>query len=1250
MDSRADEQPEEGIDRLICKIEAGYRLAAGIPGRPARFLSQRLFQDNPSIAAALAGLTAVISGLIAGWKADLNYFPELAVLVVVAMMSFIALFCISGRLWRGFDDTEADATGTFIERLALAIALIVMLIVLASVSSVNGLVAGFHEPGAASFNAEIATRPALPPGSAKLNEHLTDAIETWSLYLRPCGTDMDEDAEETRDACEEEQDAADSPATSAVQTQSKSPAPFPSYPDAPIRITGLIMAAESLLLIPAASIFLLILIIWGRRQTQQWMAVADPGNRLERLLGVSKWAAIAIWVAAILDLYENAVAIWVLADAWSSYHMQPSVALSFSTAILWILSLLTWIKMIAYLLGVAWICWFVWVALRHASQRAQHRSVAGGLWATVVTLRVSLGVIIVLAVGILLPSQTSEIFWRWSDTPMHMFAGLLMAILLAAFLYYVSVWQIDRARAADERDDLNQSETKRRAYYFGFIIAGAAVALAIPSYLDDTYKPLLGIGLVLAIAIAGLPIKRDAETPSAVRSGLAATTLPFFIASGVLALMFVGLLQAAGEMLPFFWLRGTPVSYTRSSGLLCPCIVLLLLLLALSWFWADRSKILPTDRGLVQKTMRSQERLHPAYVFGASALAWLVIGLSLRSESILFGLTAAVGPTLVVLLFLMLSAGTLIGLVELIDWFLPRPSRALALLRFRRTPVILILLAWLLLGSYLPAGSNENLYTLDYDQPGSADQRNFEPRTGESLEAAFNEWRWQNCLLQPDQAVGDVAEKPVVPLILVATSGGGLRAAAWTTYVMDRAIGYSSVPDQSCNDQPSGERAPTQLMFAASGISGGSVGLATWAAHFLGDKPTRDTASCPPTSSDKTASIEAYADCPDRDGKPATGEWIADGLGADMLSPQLSWLFFVEFPWSFVRVGLSQSRDAVLDHSWERAWDLEDSPPSLFGLRTDESQWEADWQKLSADGLSGDDIRKLYDLADERKPGDADIPLLIFNGTSAENGCRFNGSVLAGNARDRDAEPSGCRQPTDISTSSATVLPATNDLVDFLCSDQDVPLSTISVLTARFPILLPAGHLRQCKPDGEEHTETWVIDGGYLESAGAATVVDLWTALEPLITQHNRDPRAPAYIVPVMIQIDNGHLDPVGPDDSPAPPQFLAPVNGVIASRNGNNALNRQSAQVIFSQPYTLYFDDAGQPVTWCHQRYVNFSLLAHPGPQARLGWLLSEVGFEDLISQMEAAPDALRLIDRWNDGLPASAADSLDDAACSGR
>ena len=75
-------------------------------------------------------------------------------------------------------------------------------------------------------------------------------------------------------------------------------------------------------------------------------------------------------------------------------------------------------------------------------------------------------------------------------------------------------------------------------------------------------------------------------------------------------------------------------------------------------------------------------------------------------------------------------------------------------------------------------------------------------------------------------------------------------------------------------------------------------------------------------------------------------------------------------------------------------------------------------------------------------------------------------------------------------------LGATIDLVDSLCVDQDVGLATAALLSARFPFVSPSGRVPACDGDEGRHgEEAFVVDGGYIDNSGAGSLVELWTDL-----------------------------------------------------------------------------------------------------------------------------------------------------------
>lgn len=129
------------------------------------------------------------------------------------------------------------------------------------------------------------------------------------------------------------------------------------------------------------------------------------------------------------------------------------------------------------------------------------------------------------------------------------------------------------------------------------------------------------------------------------------------------------------------------------------------------------------------------------------------------------------------------------------------PPKGLTMLGFRRLPVFLILGGWFVAAAQLDDGTYHFVRTAGTLPPAM-------PTVGQ----LWHDWMTANCV--------ENATEPV-PLTLVSTEGGGIRAAYWTGSVLTDLLG----------GQHSGSCAtatPASRVFAISGISGGSLGAVSW--------------------------------------------------------------------------------------------------------------------------------------------------------------------------------------------------------------------------------------------------------------------------------------------------------------------------------------------------------------------------------------------------------------------------------------
>lgn len=151
--------------------------------------------------------------------------------------------------------------------------------------------------------------------------------------------------------------------------------------------------------------------------------------------------------------------------------------------------------------------------------------------------------------------------------------------------------------------------------------------------------------------------------------------------------------------------------------------------------------------------------------------------------------------------------------------------------------------------------------------PDNHDLRRFPPglRTRPEVEVAF---------LRFLDASGPSDGRPI-PVVLVATSGGGIAAAYWTATVL--------------GDLSDASPAFTGQIFAMSGVSGGSLGLATYAAG-------RRLPGCP---------AARQRDC------------LQSALAGDFLGPTLGALLYPDLLQRFLPVPVFTDRAAALEMAWE---------------------------------------------------------------------------------------------------------------------------------------------------------------------------------------------------------------------------------------------------------------------------------------------------------------------------------------------
>jgi len=402
------------------------------------------------------------------------------------------------------------------------------------------------------------------------------------------------------------------------------------------------------------------------------------------------------------------------------------------------------------------------------------------------------------------------------------------------------------------------------------------------------------------------------------------------------------------------------------------------------------------------------------------------------------------------------------------------------------------------------------------------------------LKAAVEKWRAAN---------GCADDRDKCPYALVIAAEGGASRAAFMAATL-----AGEVIDRTKTEGA----APGRKIFAISGVSGGAFGAATIRAA-LADAAERGNGA-PPCVRSAPLWFGAAAGAPD-----PTTSWrscLQLLVSGDYLSSGFIGLGFRD---NFAprRIppetgSMILDRAALLEQSWERHY-------SFISGRTRSPQ--------HCGTQPGKGLCRAFGYA----AGEEWLPLLMLNGTSVTTGRR----IVASDLISTYASPDGANGRIALYSQGFDVFelmsrpcptdggacPAAHDGAadrPLVRDAADVRLSTAALLSARFPIISPAGVLRNGADAGFGDR---VVDGGYFENSGLSTAVDLARALhaegiKPALVWVQNDPhveraekRTPprAAATPKVVPLDQGFV-------TEALGILAAPVKTVIATRDGHGA------------------------------------------------------------------------------------------------
>ena len=447
--------------------------------------------------------------------------------------------------------------------------------------------------------------------------------------------------------------------------------------------------------------------------------------------------------------------------------------------------------------------------------------------------------------------------------------------------------------ASDEGQDAVRAlvEFERRCPHWGRIALFCAVVSALALQAWYWSRQLLRINFPLCNTEEDREVDAFAEGHPGI-----ARWLPRILGLSAY-LIAIGALIKAGRT------YGTRAGYTMTV-IIITCVILAILAVLYVIFVIARRRVM-AKRGEEQpKRVESHQSLAP--------LTRIILLLTVFI-ALLFIILTAVTPVGVGIVFqspslLMVSAVLWIGLGSWIIYWAD----------FYRVPIIGILIVLALLFSLF----NDNHAVRKLEGTNVSGRQN--------IATTFGGWYAKLQRKYPNE--------PRHPVFLVATEGGGIRAAYWTAAVL------GALQDRSPQF--------ADHVFAISSVSGGSLGATVFTGLIADRNRARAVADCAEENDPKKQTTVRFA--------------AQQMLAYDALAPGLGSLLHADLVQRFLPIGFIPDRAQALEKGWQRGWrahiqDANGSPDDFFS--------------------SG--FVKMY-----RDSADALLPYLFLNTTSVEIGQR----------------------------------------------------------------------------------------------------------------------------------------------------------------------------------------------------------------------------------------------------------------------
>ncbi|MDA9463055.1 hypothetical protein [Bradyrhizobium sp. CCBAU 53415] len=417
---------------------------------------------------------------------------------------------------------------------------------------------------------------------------------------------------------------------------------------------------------------------------------------------------------------------------------------------------------------------------------------------------------------------------------------------------------------------------------------------------------------------------------------------------------------------------------------------------------------------------------------------------------------------------------------------------------------------------------------------------------------AFRDWLRQKPRLAEAERLGEY------PVFIVAAQGGGIYAA-------NNAARFLARMQDLCP-------AFRQHLFAISGVSGGSVGSAIFAAALHADNAPIDTIAPDAKTCPKIADFLAgVGRAEDIDASGQVEQRVASVLETDFLSPLVAGFLFTDFTQLFSPLAIpSFDRARFLEYTLENAAD----------------------RMLKSQKGAGDQSNLLKaDFQSHWTPSN-NMPALLLNTTDAGSGKRVVISPF-------DIDPLHAKDK-DLCILSMLDRAGTGADQTVKSHSLRIPLSSAAFTSARFPWVTPAATVSLRNDCITANPQARLVDGGYVENSGIETALDLIERLNSIKGTSD----APKFRI-YLLSLVSGQF---GDHGSFMFGELMEPVRALLSTRSSRTYVALNHATNIDRRPTSEIRPSV--------QRFPTFGRIDITGSfyNLPLGWTLSEKT-EDIIS-----------------------------------